>query len=254
MQKPITILFLFILTFLIGINAFAQKIKVSTTSIENIENKLVIKYDITGTRESQLFNVSLDITSATGQRIRANNVTGDLGNNISGGPDKQIIWDYTADNLIMNGNLNIEVIAILATKSVNVGKSLVFSAVCPGLGLSKMENKKSFLLLGLAAYGCLGSSILLNMKGNNSYDAYVSNTIDAQNDELFNKSQNQIQLSKTLAYSALGIWGTSLIWTLLKGHDKNKTELAGIDKNRFLFYSLYDPVTNTKGFSIRYRF
>ncbi len=244
-----------LLTMLLGFQVtelIAQNVKVQTTSIEDIDNKLVVKYEIIDSKVSERFNVSIEITSSTGQNIQPNTITGDVGNKISGGPDKQIVWDYAVDGFVMKGNINIEVIAI-PLANFSLAKSLFLSTLYPGLGIYKIDKKKPYLLFGVAGYGCLATSIFLNIKANDNYNSYLNNTDDNLNDDLLTKSQSQNNLSKTLAYSTIGIWGINLIWTAIKVKQKNNLTLSMLDK-QLLFYSAYDPNTRTNSLMLRYRF
>ena len=232
----------------------AQKTTVEITSVEDVDNKLIVKYNFIDSKESQRFNVTLEITSSTGQYIQANSLSGDLGNRISGGQNKQIVWDYMADGFVMSGNLNFEVIALLTSAEFNMARSLFLSTVCPGLGLNSVDKSHPYWLMGVAAYACLGTSFYLNKKANDNYSSYLSNTEDNLNDELLNKSRNQNKLSKTFGYSALGIWGINLVWTVVRTHQKNKTSIGSINNRNLKFYSVYDPILKTNGFGLNYRF
>jgi hypothetical protein len=232
----------------------AQKIKVLITSIEDIDNKLIIKYDILESKESQHFSVSLEITSSSGQIIHANALSGDLGNRISGGENKQIIWDYTSEEFVNKGNLNFEVIALVTSANVNLAKSLLYSTIWPGWGLNKMDKSKPYWLMGIAGYGSLAGSIVLNKMANTNYTSYLNNTEDNLNDELIDKSKTQNNISKSLAYTAIGIWGINLVWTAIRVKQKNKLSLGMSDKQNLMFYGFYDPVYKTKSFGLNYRF
>jgi hypothetical protein len=253
-RKRLFLFFIFII--LIGRHSnglHAQDVKVNTTSIEDIDNKIVIKYDIVDSKASDRFNIAIEITSSTGQNIQPNSISGDLGNKISGGSDKQIVWDYTADGFVMKGNINIEIFAV-PMANAGLTKSLFLSAIYPGLGIYKLEKKKSYLLLGVAGYGCLASSVILNMKANDNYQAYLDNTDAKLSDDLLKKSQNQNNLSKTMGYATLGIWGINLIWTAVKAKQKRNMGLSIQDKQRLQFYSSYDPYTGINCINLRFRF
>jgi hypothetical protein len=253
LKKYITLIFILLIHFK-WFNLNAQKTQVLIKSIEDLNNKLIIKYDFADSKESQRFNVTLDITSSTGQIIHANSLSGDLGNRIKGGTNKEISWDYVADGIVMNGNLNFEVIAILTSANQNIAKSLLLSTAWPGLGMTRVDKKKPYWIMGIAGYGCIGASVYLNKKSNDNYTTYLNNNIDSENDNLFNKSQSLNTLSKSLAYTAIGIWGINLIWTTIIINRKNKADIGFFNNQNLLFYSVYDPVTKIKGFSLKFNF
>jgi hypothetical protein len=231
----------------------AQRIKITTTSIEDVNNKLVIKYGFINSSPKDLFKVVIIIKASSGQAISISDLSGDIGDNITGGTNKQIIWDYNADGIIMEDNIKVEVLAHLIMPDVSMGKALTLSTIWPGLGLSKI-NKKPYWIIGVVAYGSLAGSYFMNKKANNSYTAFLENTEDELSDGLLSTSQSQNQLSKTLAYSAIGIWGINLVWTAIKAKKGNQSTIGILNKQKLFFSTSFDPFTKTKGFSLTYRF
>jgi len=74
-------------------------------------DSLIIEYNILGTNQNEMFNVSLEISDNTGAKINAVTLTGDIGDSIKGGINKQIIWNLSADNIFLSANINVEIIA-----------------------------------------------------------------------------------------------------------------------------------------------
>jgi hypothetical protein len=259
MQRFKLFLLLFILLCLQGIHSNAQKIKLVTISIEEIDNKLVIKYDIVKGKENQLFNISLVISGSSGNIISIKSLKGDIGENIPGGHGKTIIWDYNADGIVLQDNINLEIFAepimneSIELKTVSTGKALFLSTILPGLGLSKTDQSKPYWLMGVLAYGSLGYSYLLNKKALDNYDSYLANTDEKLNDGLLSDSQSQNKLSKTMAYTAIGIWGINLVWTTLKAKNCKNKNLVHNKKN-FDFIAAYDPFTKTLGMNLKLKF
>lgn len=93
----------------------AQSIEISDPKLELRDNNLLIFYDILISDPSSTdeFTVSIQITDENGQEIAANSLTGDIGDKVSGGNNKQIIWDLTADNIVMNARIFVKVFASL---------------------------------------------------------------------------------------------------------------------------------------------
>ena len=48
-------------------------------------------------------------------------------------------------------------------KAYSRGKAIAFSAVVPGLGITKLRNGGPYWLIGVADYGCQVSGITLNI-------------------------------------------------------------------------------------------
>jgi len=260
MSKLLPILLLASIINIFGINMLAQKVKVINTSIEDVDNKLVIKYNILHSKAEQTFNISLEITDASGSQIPAGSLSGDIGENVRGGSNKQIIWDYNSDRIVVNEMINFEIIArpmqaeITEVADIKTGKAILLSTILPGLGLSKMNKGGPYWLMGIAGYGCLGASYLYNKKANDSYTAYLENTDVSQNDELLSKSQSQNQLSKTFAYSAIGIWSINLVWTAIKAKKMKQKNIGQMSKQNMLFYAGYDPFTKASSFTFKMNF
>jgi hypothetical protein len=252
MLKKSVLLFSILIQLMVDINA--QKHQVENTIIENVNRKLEVKYDLIKTKPGQLFKITLQITKSNGNMITAKSLTGDIGEKIVGGANKKITWDYIADGILLNDEISIEVFADLINPEYHLGKSLMLSAIWPGLGMSSVESKKPYWLLGVATYGCLGASYYYNKKANDSYNLYLNNTDETLNKELLKKSQDQNKLSKNLAYTAIGIWGVNLIWTAIRIKSKSSKKLSLLTKHDMLFYSQYDPFTRTKGFALRMKF
>ncbi len=260
MHRLIFPFLLIFLSFAQGNDLNAQKIKVVTLSIQDIDNKLVINYDFVKSKEKQHFKVTLQITSSSGNPITIKSLSGDIGEDIPGGPDKQIIWDYNADGIVLQDKINIEIFADLIidesepVKSISGGKAILLSTIVPGLGLSGLDKGKPYWLMGIAAYGTLGYSYILNKKANENYDSYLANTDKDINDELLSDSQSQNKLSKTMACTAAGIWGINMIWTAIKAKNRNKKNIGLLSNPNFNLYSVYEPFTKTSGLGIKLTF
>ena len=126
------------------------------------------------------------------------------------------------------------------------------SLVFPGLGLSRVTGNPHWIR-GLAGYGCLVGSIVLNRQAVNTYKG-ISDLV-SYNDvtEAFDKSVQQDNISEVLAYSAIGIWVIDFIWTLVGTSDLNKADSYG-DSGGFSIGSNIDPLSNAPLVSVQYRF
>ena len=100
---------------------FAQdEISVSQSSLKFLNDRLIIKYDILGSKPEDRFRVWLEITDSTGAKIAARFLYGDIGDEVPGGLQKQIIWDLAADSLYLNMDINVEIFATKNIKPVPV--------------------------------------------------------------------------------------------------------------------------------------
>lgn len=238
----------------------AQDVKIEITSLEVVNNKLVITFDFVEDNEDNRYDVWVEITSLSGRRINARTLKGDLGDKLDGGKGKQIIWDYIADDVVLNEEINVEVKALISRSEISTstgtsaGKAVLMSAVFPGWGLSKVDPGKPYWILGVSTYLLAGSSVLLNRSADSQYTNYMTDLNQQSSDESLEKSKSHDQLSKVSAYSAIGIWAINIIWTAVKA-SKSKTESFGIINNQKLYiFANIDKRMGTKGFTIKYQF
>jgi hypothetical protein len=97
-----------------------ENIKISQPTLRFLNDRLMIKYEILGYQPDDRFKVWLEITDSTGNRIDAHAIYGDIGDEVAGGPLKQIIWDLAADSMYLNMDLSVEVFATRNIKPVPV--------------------------------------------------------------------------------------------------------------------------------------
>ena len=126
------------------------------------------------------------------------------------------------------------------------------SLAMPGLGLSRMTGKPHWLR-GVAGYGCIAGSVILNRKAINTYAGITDLEDYDAKDELFQKSQSQDIMSDLLAYAAVGIWVTDIVWTMLGTSDLKLKPLYS-DAIGISLKTTIDPLTYAPLVGIRYRF
>ncbi|RLD85884.1 MAG: hypothetical protein DRJ07_02125, partial [Bacteroidetes bacterium] len=110
-QNHLSLFILTICLFFSGFELQAQSVKVETSNLEIVNNKLIIDYNFIKSKSTQRFNVWVEITKSTGEKINAQSFSGDIGDDLKGGENKQIIWDYNKDGIILNDDINVEVFA-----------------------------------------------------------------------------------------------------------------------------------------------
>jgi len=245
---------------LIPLLCYSQDIKIALTKLETVNNKLVITYDFADDLQKDLFDVWIEITTLSGRRINARTLSGDIGDNLVAGKNKQIIWDFVADDIVMDEEINIEVKAIISRPNATIinktgkGQALVLSAAFPGWGLSKLEPGKPYWLMGATAYLLAGSSVILNQMADKEYTKYSTELEQNLSDYSFNKSKTYNNLSKASAYAAIGIWSINLIWTAVKSPNINRSVISEMNRQRLNIYANYNHELGTTGFTIKYKF
>ncbi len=80
-----------------------------TATINDRQDTVFVIYDIPANKKIQFYNIFLKIT-LDGEEIRAKGLSGDVGNMVTPGRSKKIIWSTTIDVLELSGELKIEVL------------------------------------------------------------------------------------------------------------------------------------------------
>lgn len=254
-QNHLSLFILTICLFFSGFELQAQSVKVETSNLEIVNNKLIIDYNFIKSKSTQRFNVWVEITKSTGEKINAQSFSGDIGDDLKGGENKQIIWDYNKDGIILNDDINVEVFANITVLGPGMGKALLLSTIFPGLGLSKIDPGKPYWLMGVVGYGLLGGSLLMNKTAVQNYEDYLNTEDPIDSEDLFSRSEENSKLSKTFAYSAIGIWAVNLIWTAVKAKNSQSAITGSLNKKQKVFlYGGLDPKTKSAGFTLKYRF
>ncbi len=255
MKLSFLTLSLLFISFICSIKVSAQEFKLAIKSVEVLDNKMVVRYDFTEYKKKQRFNIWLEIKNSSGNELIVKSTSGDLGNNLEGGKNKQIVWDFIKDNIEIDDNLNIEVKAEQLTKeqiviaekpkvTTSTGKALLLSAIFPGWGLSKVKRKKAYLFLGVVNYGTAAMSYIYYNNANNNYKKYLDNDDISSESDHFSKSNDQETMSKVFLYSAIGAWTANMIWTYISAAKYNKINFA----------TNFNPYFKTTEFTLSYRF
>jgi hypothetical protein len=137
-------------------------------------------------------------------------------------------------------------------KNFNRVGIVIQSLALPGLGLSRTTGKPHWLR-GAAGYGCLAGSIILNRTAVNTFNEVEDFVRFDEINEAYNKSSRQDNISEILAYTAVGIWVTDFIWTLV-GTSDLKRSIPYTASRGLSFKGDIDPLSNVPRVSIRYRF
>lgn len=136
---------------------------------------------------------------------------------------------------------------------ISKGNILLSSVVLPGWGQSKTNKGKPYWIIGAAGYSCLAGSIILNLNSGSVYDDYKSEMDPDVSNDLFEKANQRNNISKYLAYSAVGIWVADVIWVLAT--PVKSAGSTSIQKNReFKITPFFDMDLNAAMVSLTYKF
>ena len=87
-------------------------VEVSDPVLSMKNGKVLIEYVLLNTSRSEKFTIRIEITNQSGNRIPARSLSGDLGEGISGGGNKRIVWDIVADSIFLDEDIFVEVYAL----------------------------------------------------------------------------------------------------------------------------------------------
>ena len=248
MKTNIRTCFTLCLTLILGLFCSAGLKAQSVAKIEHVDffaegDKVVITYDITGSQPGETFNIWILVKTATGKILSAKTTSGDIGKGVTGGPGKRILWSYQLDNVVIEEDVGIEVLASPEVtqkpaeqpaktepepqkktepakqeyqgRKVHIGAALAMSAVLPGLGKVYVKKHGANYLWGVVGYGLVAGSVLLNHAAYDNLEIY-HNSNDADRDDYYNKAKGQAIGSYICIGGAAIIWVTSFISTGVK--------------------------------------
>lgn len=229
----------------------------SKATVENVDfavegETLVINYDLEKAKTGELFNVTVNIMTKAGKKINAFTFTGDVGKGIYGGKGKKIVWDLAKDNVYLDDEITVEVLAQseMQAKPVSVGGAMLRSLVFPGWGNSYVKDGGAYWLIGVFGYAAAGGAVFFNNESYNAFEDYKVSEDPAERDKLYSDAEDYQQKQKTLMVGAAAIWAADLIWTGIQAGSANKK--ARNQKVSMGYF--YNPVVHQPMFSVSYKF
>jgi hypothetical protein len=159
-----------------------------------------------------MFYVWVEMEKKNGEPVRMKYLSGDVGDNIKAGKNKQITWVPEKDSIFLNEVVFVEVKAEKYVKSFNKGSMMLLSAAIPGLGQTKISKGKPYWLTGVAAYGALAGGFIIRSKCLKTYDSYEIEEDPVIRKNLYNQAQKQSNISNSLIFSGAALWVANLIW------------------------------------------
>jgi hypothetical protein len=211
-------------------------LQITDPVIVHRDNLIRISYEIVGSTISEFYEVMLEITKVSGERIQAKNLNGDVGRRIPGGEQRVIIWNYIEDNVDLSEELFFQVYAVPQQENTDVPLNssqnvhqqgatgvIVRTIVLPGLGLTRLNNGKPHWIKGIVGYSCIAGSVYYNRKAIETFDNYLAPMGDDFAPDLYDKSVSQDNISEILAYAAIGIWVSDLVWTVVSVSKQERT-------------------------------
>jgi len=210
-QKHFLVLLYLFLPFI----SFSQGFLITPPKLEFDGRQLHISYDIINKSQTDQFYVWVEMEKKNGEPVGMKSISGDVGDNIKAGNNKQITWVPEKDSIFLNEEIFVEVKAEKYVKSFNKGSMMLLSTVVPGLGQTMISKGKPYWLTGVAAYGALAGGFIFHNKYLKTYDSYQIEEDPLIRDNLFNQAQKQMNISNALIISGAAIWVANVLWVAI---------------------------------------
>jgi hypothetical protein len=111
------------------------------------------------------------------------------------------------------------------------------------LGLSRYSGKPHWIK-GVAAYGCLAGSIVLNQKTVKTLEEMESLEDPDAIEDAFNRAVQQDLYSEAFAYAAISIWVADIVWNIIGTKELHNRSLS--------FHAGFDPIGAVPVIRIQY--
>jgi hypothetical protein len=107
-KAPLSLLIISLI--LIGPLCYSQtSVKVSDPRLEMNNNIITISYDILNSKPEESYDISIEIKDEAGKIIDARSFNGDIGDEVSGGSNKQIYWNLEADDIFLDAYIVVQI-------------------------------------------------------------------------------------------------------------------------------------------------
>ena len=207
--------FFFVFFFFIAGKSLSQDFHITPPRLEFDGKQLLISYDIISKKSNDEFFIWVEIRKKNGDTLNVKSLSGDIGPFISAGKNKKISWFPEKDSIFLNEEIFTEVKAEKYIKTFNKGSMLLYSAVVPGLGQTKIKKGKPWWLLGVASYGTLAGGYIAHRNYLNTYDSYIVEEDPIKREDLYTQAQKQMKISNALVISGAAIWVANILWVAL---------------------------------------
>ena len=205
--------------------SFAQDFNIENTKAEYDGHRLSIRYDLMSRKQSDTFYILVEIVKEDGTAVKATSFKGDVGESVSPGKNKSIIWVPEDDAIFLNDTVSVEIKGEKYEKSFKRGGVFMSSLILPGLGQTKISQGAPWWIAGVAAYGSLSGGFVFNSRYKDNYNAYVAEEDPVERSALFNQSQSDKQLSRIFFISAGALWVGNLIWVAAAPNEYRELKL-----------------------------
>lgn len=179
------------------------------------QGKIVISYDFPRSARGETYVVGVVAITESGDTIRpgSGSLTGDVHENIIGGKEKSITWDFERDNFYTSEAFQFQVFANLQFPETTrtgdypgLATAMIMSTAFPGWGSTRLTNGKPHWIKGILGYGCIAMSYVYNSKAVTTYDDYLLSMDSNTRNSLYDDASSQKLFSTIFAASAIAVW------------------------------------------------
>ena len=212
---------------------FAQNDFVTTMKVSQIEDRIVIEYDLKKlSLANYYYTVDLQV-SDEGKLIFPS--PGLLNGDVSGVEKKQIVpgdnpkkiyWQPLREPNLqeIRGEVSFRLIVHLYAPVYGGPESALLSVPVPGLGQYKVQKqKRPYFLITVAAYGLAGAGIVGKIKSNNTYSEYLAASNPDEIARLRNLYQSQDKTGTVLLAAGGAVWVADVAWVFFRGKSNKKS-------------------------------
>ena len=228
---------------------------IENISMELVDHRMELRYDIEGSRIGQLHRVELIVIDNMGNIILPDSVSGDVGHEVQAGKRKSITWDIYKEYDVVHGDFQPQIILDGSeNQGMNGGPGNLFlSMIVPGLGdyfvADRQQMKVKPYQKTAFTYGMLGLSLaaaiareqipaVMGAPGwywtGNSLGPDGATSLEYKADWWLMKAERTDYWifpydSEVFLGIGLAAWLTDIIWVARKGIQNNKIRNEVLD-------------------------
>ncbi|WP_299459216.1 hypothetical protein [uncultured Microscilla sp.] len=223
---------MFCTAFFVQANAqlfFSKKavLKYHKITLDTAKNTITLNFDLQGPANryyvTRLYYSSNNARSFKGP-LQA--VSGDIGDSISVGNNKSVVWSFIKDNPYFSGkNVIFKIESTEIPKQVKGGPRNAFkSLLLPGWGDYKVRNGYHYEWIPTAVFTLLGAGIVFRISADRLYERYDMGDPNSEvaHQRLFQTAQSHNILSQVLLGASAIVWLGDVLGVYLKGRKNLK--------------------------------
>jgi hypothetical protein len=243
--------------------AYVDNIRMSVRT-----GKIYVTYDLVDKNADRLHEIDLIFKSETGELRQAISLSGDIGNSVTAGQDKTIVWDIHKDMRTLSGKMSPQIIldhSAFSSRYYGGPENAWYSLLMPGLGDTRVADPEGMIIKPwvrtVSSWGLisLGVAASINRSRNEGHiETYLPGygwydddlTYDASLEKRYVEGSVQYWLFRRDAeiffVGGLAIWAADIIWVYTRGKANQKL-IRGFENQELSLVPLH------QGFGFSYR-